>query len=109
MAVLRRNPDVLSYLVVQDAYEDENGDYHVGREYWEGEIRCDAVSNQQAKTISTPDGEKYQYAYEVCNLPSDVREFGVGEKVRISLFGGEVEEFTVRGFHRYQKQSKIWV
>lgn len=109
MAVLQRNPDILSYLVVSDAYEDEYGDYHVGQESWEGEIHCDAVSNSQAKTIKFPDGTKYEYSYEVCNLPSDVREFRVGEKVRIQFFGGNVEEFTVQGFHRFQKQCKIWV
>ena len=109
MAVLKRNPDTLSYLVVQDAFEDEFGDFHVGNEFWEGEIRCDAVSNSQAKTIKYPDGTKYEYAYEICNLPHDARDFSVGEKVRVQFFGGNVEEFTVQGFHRFQKQCKIWV
>lgn len=108
MAVLKRNPDTLSYVVVRKAYTDELGDYHQGEVIWQGEIRCDAVSNSQAKSIKFPDGTKYEYSYEVC-LPSDVREFMVGEKVRIRFFDGSIREFEVQGFQRYQKQSKIWV
>ena len=108
MAVLRRNPDTLSYLVVQEAYEDERGDYHQGETIWQGEIRCDAVSNSQAKTIKFPDGTKYEYSYEV-HLPHDVREFQVGEKVRILFFDESIKEFEVQGFQRFQKQAKIWV
>ena len=108
MAVLKRNPDTLSYLVVQDAYEDENGDFHEGTMYWEGEIRCDAVSNSQARKITFIDGTKYEYAYEV-HLPHDVKEFAVGEKVKVVFYGGREMEFEVQGFQRFQKQSKIWV
>lgn len=108
MAVLKRNPDTLSYLVVEDAYEDMNGDFHKGKSYWEGEYRCDAVSNSKAQKITFADGTKYEYAYEV-HLPHNVREFRVGEKVKITFFGGTEAEFTVQGFHRFQKQSKIWV
>lgn len=108
MAVLKRNPDTLSYLVTQDAYEDEYGDFHEGTTYWEGEIRCDAVSNSKAQKITFADGTKYEYAYEV-HLPHNVREFQVGEKVKITFFGGNEVEYIVQGFHRFQKQSKIWV
>ena len=108
MAVLKRNPDTLSYLVVRKAYTDERGDFHQGEAIWQGEIRCDAVSNSQAKTIKFPDGTKYEYSYEV-HLPHDVREFQVGEKVRIQFFDESIKEFEVQGFHRFQKQAKIWV
>ena len=108
MAVLKRNPDTLSYLVIQEAYEDENGDFHEGNQYWEGEIRCDAVSNSKAQKISFVDGTKYEYAYEV-HLPHNVREFRVGEKVKILFYAGREIEFVVQGFQRFQKQSKIWV
>jgi hypothetical protein len=27
----------------------------------------------------------------------------------VKLYGNEVKEFTVLGFHRYQLQCKIWV
>lgn len=108
MAVLKRNPDTLSYLVVQDAYEDENGDFHEGTSTWEGEIRCDAVANSKAQKITFADGTKYEYAYEV-HLPHDVREFSTGEKVKIIFYGGRELELEVQGFHRFQKQSKIWV
>lgn len=108
MAVLKRNPDTLSYLVVKGAYEDENGDFHEGMSTWEGEIRCDAVSNSKAQKISFVDGTKYEYAYEV-HLPHDVREFHVGEKVKISIYGGKDIECDVQGFQRFQKQSKLWV
>lgn len=108
MAVLKRNPDTLSYLVVRKAYTDERGDFHQGETIWQGEIRCDAVSNSQAKSIKFPDGTKYEYSYEV-HLPHDVREFQVGEKVRIQFFDESIKEFEVQGFQRFQKQAKIWV
>lgn len=108
MAVLKRNPDTLSYLVVRKAYTDERGDFHQGETIWQGEIRCDAVSNSQAKSIKFPDGTKYEYSYEV-HLPHDVREFQVGEKVRIRFFDESIKEFEVQGFQRFQKQAKIWV
>lgn len=109
MAVLKRNPDTLSYMVVRKAYTDDRGDFHQGEKVWVDDIRCDAVSNSQAKTIKFPDGTKYQYAYEVCNLPHDVKEFEVGEKVKLQFFDGTSKEFTVQGFQRYQKQAKIWL
>ena len=108
MAVLKRNPDTLSYLVVRKAYTDERGDFHQGETIWQGEIRCDAVCNSQAKSIKFPDGTKYEYSYEV-HLPHDVREFQVGEKVRIQFFDESIKEFEVQGFQRFQKQAKIWV
>ena len=108
MAVLKRNPDTLSYLVVRKAYTDERGDFHQGETIWQGEIRCDAVSNSQAKSIKFPDGTKYEYSYEV-HLPHDVREFQVGEKVRIQFFDESIKEFKVQGFQRFQKQAKIWL
>ena len=108
MAVLKRNPDTLSYLVARKAYTDERGDFHQGETIWQGEIRCDAVSNSQAKSIKFPDGTKYEYSYEV-HLPHDVREFQVGEKVRIQFFDESIKEFEVQGFQRFQKQAKIWV
>lgn len=108
MAVLRRNPDTLSYLVIRSEYTDERGDFHQGEMIWQGEIRCDAVSNSQAKSIKFPDGTKYEYSYEV-HLPHDVREFQVGEKVRIRFFDESIKEFEVQGFQRFQKQAKIWL
>lgn len=108
MAVLKRNPDTLSYLVVRKAYTDERGDFHQGETIWQGEIRCDAVSNSRAKTIKFHDGTKYEYSYEV-HLPHDVREFQVGENVRIQFFDKSIKEFEVQGFQRFQKQAKIWV
>lgn len=108
MAVLKRNPDTLSYLVVRKAYTDERGDFHQGETIWQGEIRCDAVSNSQAKSIKFPDGTKYEYSYEV-HLPHDVKEFQVGEKVKIQFFDESIKEFEVQGFQRFQKQAKIWL
>lgn len=52
------------------------------------------------------------YSYTIY-LPKKTREFVTGEKVRVSFFGDgtlqEKKEFSVKGFHRYQHQCKMWV
>ena len=39
------------------------------------------------------------------------REFKYGDRIRIKFFRNpdDVREFKVLGFHRYQKQCKMWV
>ena len=112
MPVLKMMPHKLSVLSVKEAYEDENGDFHKGTEEWEELCRCDAVPAGEAREISLPDGTKTAYSYTIY-LPKKTREFRTGEKVRISFFGKgmleEKKEFTVKGFHAYQHQCKMWV
>lgn len=109
MSVLNLKPHRLSYLVVSNGYEDENGDYHEGESRWEGVIPCDAVpSSGQASERQFEDGVSRAYSY-VVYMGTDVKHFCVGEKVRITFLGGIEREFDVKGFQRYQLQCKLWV
>jgi len=112
MPILKMKPHYLEVLTKSDEYEDENGDSHAGVEEWNRLCRCDAVPAGEANKITTPDGVELQYSYTIY-LPKRTREFVVGEKVRVIFFGEgtlqEKKEFTVKGFHRYQHQCKMWV
>lgn len=107
MAVLNRNPHRLSYLVSEPGYEDGNGDYHCGENRWEGNIPCDAVPDGKAEERTFEDGVTRAYSYTV-HLPSGCRDFVIGDRIRIVFPGGIEREFEVKGFHRYQKQCKLW-
>lgn len=112
MPILNTKPHYLFRLVKLKGYEDQNGDFHPGEEQWEYYGRCDVVPAGQAGTISLPDGVEVRYSYTIY-LPKKTKEFSVGDKVRISFFGkgatDEKREFTVKGFHSYQHQCKLWV
>ena len=109
MAVLNKNPHRLQYLVSTiSGYDDDNGDYHLGEEHWEGDIPCDAVPSGKAEEKVFEDGVLRIYSYTVY-LPYNCRTFTIGDRVKISLLGGIEREFNVKGFHRYQLQCKIWV
>lgn len=110
MAVLSLKPHRLEYQVeTQEGYEDSLGDYHPSTLKWVGLIECDAVpSSGKSNEIKFEDGSVSHYSY-VVYMNSNVREFAIGEKVRITLYGGLQRVFTVKGFHRYQLQAKLWV
>lgn len=109
MAVLTIKPHKLQYLVVEEGYEDINGDYHEGSSHWDGDIPCDAVpASGKSNEIQFDDGAVHKYSYTVY-MSNSVRHFKVGEHVRITLLNGVVREFEVKGFQRYQLQSKLWV
>lgn len=108
MSVIDLIPHTLSYCTVSNGYEDENGDWHEGTEKWSEPISCHAVPAGKANEITFPDGTTHTYSYTVGRLDPDCREYKIGERVRLSVFGIE-REFQVKGFHRYQLQSKIWV
>lgn len=108
MAVLSLKPYNLEYLVKSDGYEDTNGDYHSGTCSWAGNIPCDIVpSGGKANEIQFEDGKSFRYSY-IVYMDKDVREFNIGEIVRISN-RHMTKIFEVKGFQRYQLQSKIWV
>jgi len=113
MSVLNFAPHLLSYLEVTAGHDDpETGDYIKGSEEWiEDYCKCDMVPAGRANQIPTPDGQVETYSYTIYNLPKNSREFAYGESIRIKMFGNseDVREFTVKGFHRYQKQCKLWV
>lgn len=108
MSVINMIPHTLSYLVASEGYEDDNGDWHDGESGWSEPIKCHAVPAGKANEITFADGTTSTYTYTVGRLAPDCREFQIGEKVKLNVLGIE-REFTVKGFHRYQLQSKLWV
>lgn len=108
MAVLDLKPHLLSYFVTEPGYEDDNGDYHEGKSGWSEPLECHAVPAGRANEITFADGQTATYTYTVGRLSPDCREFKVGEDVKLNILGIE-REFQVKGFHRYQSQSKLWV
>ena len=108
MPVVNFIPHRLSYLISQKGFEDDNGDWHEGKERWSEWINCHAVGAGSANTITYFDGTTSRYSYTVGRLPKDIREFKVGERIRLCILG-DVKEYSVKGFQRYQLQSKLWV
>ena len=105
---MKIKPDRLNYLVPSNGYEDENGDYQPGELRWEGNIPCDAVTSGKATERTFEDGVIRAYSYEV-TLPANVKDFAIGDRVRIQFYGEVEREFEVKGFDRKQHQCKIWV
>lgn len=108
MSVIDPIPHHLSFLEAQPGFEDENGDWHEGYEDWSKPIKCHAVENGSASTITYADGTTSSYSYIVGRLPKDIKEFQIGERVRLEIFGQE-SEYTVKDFQRKQYQSKLWL
>ena len=108
MPVLDLKPHTLSYLIVSNGYEDDNGDWHEGEETWSEEISCHAVPAGSANIINYEDGRTASYSYTIGRIDPDCKEFDVGERIRLHI-GESVKEYSVKGFHRYQLQAKLWV
>lgn len=108
MAVIELKPHLLSYLETTPGFEDDNGDYHEGSTSWSKPIECHAVPAGAANEITFADGKTSHYSYVVGRLEPHCHQFKIGEKVRLTIYDTE-REFKVKGFHRYQLQSKIWV
>lgn len=112
MPILKMKPHRLEVFQDAQGYEDENGDFHAGTPSWIDYICCDAVPAGRASSIATPDGKEEIYSY-VLYLPKECREFKLGERVRVSFFENgqsiDKKEFTVKGFHAYQHQCKMWL
>lgn len=110
MSVLDMRPHSLTYLSVTEGYRDDNGDWHKGSEQWsEDNIDCDTVPAGPENVLTYEDGTMTNYEH-VIYTDCDCREFKRGDKIRIAFYGElPATEFTVKGFHRYQHQCKIWV
>lgn len=108
MAVIEFKPHLLSYLVVEPGYDDDNGDHHEGSSSWSDPIECHAVPAGAANGITFADGTTSHYSYVVGRLDARCREFKIGEDVKLIIDGME-RKFQVKGFHRYQLQSKLWL
>lgn len=108
MAVLQFKPSRLSYLIALPGYEDDNGNYHPGEQSWEGDIECGYSPAGAANVITYEDGSTAVYSYTV-TLPISCKNFAKGDRVRIKMLNGLLQEFTVKSFMRYQLQCKIWI
>lgn len=108
MSVIELKLHLLSYRVTSDGYEDDNGDWHEGESGWSEPLQCHAVPAGAANEIAFADGTTAHYSYVIGRLDSNCREFQIGEEVKV-IIDGMAREFEVKGFHRYQLQSKIWV
>ncbi|MDO4157011.1 MAG: hypothetical protein Q4F85_06175 [Prevotella sp.] len=110
MAVLKLYPHTLSYQQKTEGYKDDNGDYHKGGTEWvEDYKKCDAVPAGKEDVITYEDGTQSSYSY-VVYLGKDCREFHRNDLVRINFFDNKPgTEFSVKGFHRYQHQCKLWI
>ena len=106
--ILDHRPHRLQYQVTTPGYEDDNGDYHEGKSRYVGCIPCRHVPNGKAEEREFEDGVVRKYS-AVIRLDADCREFAIGDKIKLSLLGGIELEYKVKGFHRYQRCTKLWV
>lgn len=90
----------------------ENGDYLTGgeAEQWKDCGRCElSKPGGNAAVVKYDGGTVVSYSYTVY-LPKDCKEeFTVGDTVRVMLGDALVVEADVKGFIRYQLQSKMWL
>lgn len=100
-------PYTLEYQKVTKGTYDIKGDYQNGSSEWVSIGKCDAVPAGRNNVIQLPDGKTETFSYVIRSLSPECREFKYGEKLRLS-FGGQIIYLSVKGFARYQLQSKIW-
>lgn len=110
MAILDFRASFIEYLDGStDGYYDKRGDWHGGEETWKVLAGCNVMRAGRESQIQLPDGTVEFYTYTIGGLPADCREFKFGERIRIHQFGSvSYDEKTVKGFQRYQLQSKIY-
>lgn len=109
MAVLDFRSSYFDYLIEGLAVKDEDGFITKGEPTWVNKyMTCNIVPAGQANQITMPDGTVETYSYTI-HASTRCRDFKYGDKIRIHVLGGEGEIKSVKGFHRYQLQTKIWV
>ena len=92
-----------------EGYYDKRGEWHDGNERWCFLAKCNVMQAGQESVVTLPDGKQVHYTYTLGGLPRDCRKFVYGERIRIHVLGeGEYDERMVKGFQRYQFQSKIY-
>lgn len=91
-------------------YYNEQGDWQQGAGEWGEPIECDAGQplTGQAATITDNGNNAVQCSYAV-TLEPDVKTFNVGDKVRLSVGSEEEQEYTVKGFRRYNTTARLWL
>lgn len=114
MAVLKVYPHKLVVTTITGGtggYTDDEGYFHKGTDGTEvkEEVACQAVpSSTPHNVIVYDDGSEVQYTYTIL-LNRNCREFTRNEKVTLNLLNGVSHSLTVKDFHRYQSNAKLWV
>lgn len=101
-------PHKIAAVSATEGYEDSNGDWHPGESRPGDWMACHAVPAGAASEITLPDGTAFRYSYTVI-LDPGCEEFPIGTEVMLDLGWGVQSRYEVKGFHRYQLQSKVWV
>lgn len=110
MAVLKFRNFSISKKMQAEGYEDGRGDYHEGETTWSEPTPCDLVPNNGKASITKyQDGTAISYAYTVYLPQGCTATFRVGDIVRVEADGESIVETSVKGFMRYQLQSKVWL
>lgn len=93
MAVLSFSAHTLSYKQEEGYRDQETGDYIKSNSKWiEDYCACDIVPAGKANEIQIPDGTIETYSYTISNLPVSCREFQYGDRVRIKLYGNDLNK-----------------
>ena len=88
---------------------DSNGNPMKGEGAWQSQIPCDVVPAGKANERVFEDGVKRSYSYTIY-LDKNCEDFYYGQEIMLQRAGSkEVTYHTVKGFHRYQLQAKLWV
>lgn len=108
MAVLRFKDYDLQYMIEQEGYYDEQGDWVEGSSEWSERISCDIKPvSGNANITRYEDGVKVGYSY-IVYLPKNAPKLKYGDHIRVVKDGMIVFETEVKGFMRYQLQCKVW-
>ena len=114
MAVLKVYPHKLVVTTITggtDGYTDDEGYYHksTGGTEVNEEVKCQAVpSSTPHNVITYDDGSQVEYTYAII-MDRNCREFTRNENITLYLLNGASHILTVKDFHRYQSNAKLWV
>lgn len=107
--ILDTRPCLLERVVTSDAGWDDNGDWREGVSTYICPARCDAVPAGEGQTLAYEDGTRVAYSYTVYLSPYHCHAYKIGERVRLTLRDGSRRLLTVKGYHAYQLQKKLWL
>ena len=92
-----------------ESYDESTGDFSPGNGTWSCHFPCRYEPNGKARTIPVGEGKNYMYEYTVY-LNTDCPEIRFGQRIRLYDRCGNLKgEYSAKGFHRGQLDSKLWV
>ena len=103
-------PHTLTLKKQGGGYYDTSGDWNEGSMETSEHVACRYEPNGGAQTITLPDGSDYAYHYTIYLDPGVGIAPVYGDAVELfDNSGASIGEYTVRGVHRYQLGTRIWV